>query len=130
MEHSSDLNFEEDSKGHGHPSVLFYNFIAISLFVVTALEVAILYPPLSDMGEYLKVIVLVVLSLGKFAIVVAFFMHLFFDAPLLTFLFSMGMVIATGTVVALIHVMPAAEHPLTPLPKPAPAAHVSAEEHH
>lgn len=115
----SDLSFEEDGPvGHAHPSVMFYNGIAVSLFVVTALEVAILFPPLDDMGTYFKVILLILLSLGKFAIVVAFFMHLFFDAPLCTFLFTIGMVIAIGTVVVLINVMPQAEHPLTPLEKP------------
>jgi len=122
MQHASDLDFEHE--GHkssgGHPSVLFYNIIAISLFVVTGLEVAILYPPLNEFSMFLKVSVLVALSVGKFAIVVAFFMHLFFDAPLLTFLFATGMVIGTGTVVALINVMPAAEHPLQPIGKPKP----------
>ena len=116
MEHASDLSFEDEGpKGHAHPSVMFYNLIAVSLFVVTALEVGVLYPPLNEMGTYLKVVILVLLSLGKFAIVVAFFMHLFFDAPLLTFLFAIGMVIGTGTVVALIHVMPAPEHELQPV---------------
>lgn len=126
MQHASDLDFEHDGhhKDGGHPSVLFYNIIAISLFLVTALEVGILYPPLNEFSTQLKVLVLLVLSVGKFAIVVAFFMHLFFDAPLLTFLFAMGMVIATGTVAALINVMPAAEHPLQPRGKP---AHIEAE---
>lgn len=119
MQHASDLSFEEDShKGHGHPSVLFYNIVALILFVVTALEVGVLYPPLLYAGTYFRVILLVVLSIAKFIVVVAFFMHLFFDAPLCTFLFAIGMVIATGTVVALIHVMPAAEHPLMPRGKP------------
>lgn len=121
MQHASDLDFEHDGHGHksdGHPSVLFYNVIAISLFVVTALEVAVLYPPLNEISTQIKVLILLVLSVGKFAIVVAFFMHLFFDAPLLTFLFAMGMVIGTGTVAALINVMPAAEHPLQPRGKP------------
>ena len=126
MQHASDLDFEHDGhhpKGGGHPSVLFYNVIAISLFVVTALEVAVLYPPLNEMSTQLKILILLVLSIGKFSIVVAFFMHLFFDAPLLTFLFGMGMVIGTGTVAALINVMPAAEHPLQPRGKP---SHVEA----
>jgi len=114
--HASDLSFEDDGHGdgHGHPSVLFYNIVAALLFLVTALEVAVLYPPLSDMGTYFRVILLVVLSIGKFAVVVAFFMHLFFDSPLMTFLFSAGMIVATGTVVVLIHVMPPPEHPLQP----------------
>ncbi len=124
-QHASDLDFEHDDhhKGGGHPSVLFYNIIAISLFVVTALEVGVLYPPLNEISTQIKVLILLVLSVGKFAIVVAFFMHLFFDAPLLTFLFAIGMVIATGTVTVLINVMPAAEHPLQPRGKP---AHVEA----
>lgn len=86
MEHASDLSFEEDGAkgGHAHPSVLFYNMVAFSLFVVTALEVMVLYPPLNQLGDYFRVIMLVILALGKFAVVVAFFMHLFFDAPLCT----------------------------------------------
>ncbi|MBX3169318.1 MAG: cytochrome C oxidase subunit IV family protein [Candidatus Eremiobacteraeota bacterium] len=125
-QHASDLDFEHDGhhQGDGHPSVLFYNIIAISLFVVTALEVGVLYPPLNEFSLYFKVLLLIVLSVGKFAIVVAFFMHLFFDAPLLTFLFAIGMVIGTGTVAILINVMPAPEHPLQPRGKP---AHVEAE---
>lgn len=122
MQHASDLHFEEHSEqGHGHPSVMFYNAIAIALFVITAIEVGVLYPPLADMGEYFRVIVLVVLSLVKFCVVVAFFMHLYFDAAMVTFLFALGMVIALGTVVALINVMPAAEHPLQPRGKVVPS---------
>lgn len=117
MQHASDNILDEHGGHGGHPSTLFYNIIAVALFVITAIEVAILYPPLDQAGTYLKVITLVVLSLGKFCVVVAFFMHLFFDAPLLTFLFAMGMVIGVGTVVALIHVIPPPEHPLQPRPK-------------
>ena len=70
MEHASDLSFEEDGpKGHAHPSVLFYNIIAVSLFVITALEVCVLYPPLNQMGDYIRVILLVLLALGKFVVV-------------------------------------------------------------
>lgn len=116
MEHVSDLEFEAGGHhpGGSHPSVIFYTIIAIVLFVVTALEVCILYPPLSETGTYFRVLVLVLLSLGKFILVVAFFMHLFFEAPLLTFLFAMGMVLGVGTVATLINVMPMAEHPLKP----------------
>lgn len=119
MEHASDL-FDEKPHGHGdgaHASVLFYNIIAALLFFITFCEVAVLYPPMNGFGEYFKVILLVVLSIAKFAAVVAFFMHLFFDASLCTFLFATGLVIGGGTVVALIHVMPAAEHPLQPTGK-------------
>ena len=73
-QHASDLDFEHDGhhKGGGHPSVLFYNMIAISLFVVTALEVAVLYPPLNEAGTYFRVILLTVLSIGKFAILATY----------------------------------------------------------
>lgn len=127
MQHASDLDFDETGKhSDGHPTTMFYNVIALALFVITALEVAVLYPPLSLFGDYFKVILLVVLSVGKFIAVVAFFMHLYFDSLLLTFLFMTGMVIATGTVVALIHVMPEPTHLVKPKGKPAhhePADH-------
>ncbi len=120
MQHASDLDFDETGKhGDGHPTVMFYNLIALALFVITALEVAVLYPPLSHAGQYFKVILLVILSVGKFIAVVAFFMHLYFESLILTFLFMIGMVIATGTVVALIHVMPEPPNPLQPKGKPA-----------
>ena len=118
MEHASDLFDEKAGHGDGsHASVLFYNIIAAILFIVTFIEVAVLYPPLSGMGDYFKVIVLVVLSVAKFIAVVAFFMHLFFDSSLLTFLFLTGLFVGGGTVVGLIHVMPAAENPLQPTGK-------------
>lgn len=124
MEHASDLHLDDTGHGEsGHPSVLFYNIVALALFIITFVEVAILYPPLIHFGDYFKVVVLVVLSLIKFAVVVAFFMHLFFDASLLTFLFGMGLVIGAGTVVALIHVMPEAVNPLQPRGKQHAEAH-------
>jgi cytochrome c oxidase subunit IV len=134
MEHAADLHLDDTGHGeHGHPSVLFYNIIAIALFVITFVEVAILYPPLVHFGDYFKVLILIVLSVIKFGVVVAFFMHLFFDASLLTFLFGMGLVIGGGTVVGLYNVMPAAEHPLQPRGKqhaPAhPASHATPGAH-
>jgi hypothetical protein len=45
--------------------------------------------------------ILVVLSLIKFACVIAWFMHLIYDKLLLTLVFMSGLIIATGTVAAL-----------------------------
>ena len=112
----SDLSFEEDDP-HWHPSALFYNVVALMLFGVTALEVALLYPPLDQLGSYFRVGLLVLLSVGMFVVSVGFFMHLFFDPPLCMVLFAIGMIIAVGTVVALVNVMPQAPHPLTPVVK-------------
>lgn len=102
---------------HGHFGLsvnMFYTVVAVILFLVTVLEVALLYPPLNLLNGYLKVGMLVVLSVGKFIAVVAFFMHLYFDSPLCTFLFTMGMVMATGTVVALIHLFPPPKYLIKP----------------
>src|SRR5688572_1662835 len=94
-------------QGHFGLSIeVFYTVVAAILFLVTVAEVALLYPPLNLMNGYLKVGLLVVMSVAKFVAVVAFFMHLYFDSPICTFLFSVGMVMAVGTIVALIHLFP------------------------
>lgn len=105
---------------HGHFGLsvnMFYTVVAVILGLVTALEVALLYEPLNQLNGYLKVGILTVLSIGKFIAVVAFFMHLYFDSPLCTFLFSMGMVMAVGTVVALIHLFPPPKYLIKPKDK-------------
>ena len=110
--------FEEaHDEGGAHGSVVFYTIVAVILCLITGVEVAVLYPPLMYMPDPIKVFVLIGLSVVKFAAVVAFFMHLYFDHPLTTFLFITGLVLAAGTMVGLLHVMPAAEHPLQPLKK-------------
>ena len=120
---------EQSNQGHFGLSIeVFYTVVAVILFLITVGEVALLYPPLNMINGYVKVAVLVVLSVAKFVAVVAFFMHLYFDSPLCTFLFSMGMVMATGTVVALIHLFPPPKYLVKPTKKeqwvmrPAPLA--------
>lgn len=112
---SADVSATHD---HGHFGLsvnMFYTVVAVILFIVTIGEVALLYEPLNLLNGYLKVGILVLLSVGKFIAVVAFFMHLYFDSPLCTFLFTLGMVMATGTIVALIHLFPPAKYELKPL---------------
>jgi len=87
--------------GHegGHASVGFYWMIGIVLAVITALEVAVFYiPALSGVLAP----TLLILSAGKFALVVMFFMHLKFDSKLFTSVFMAGLVLATFMVTALI----------------------------
>ena len=120
-DHDHDHAHGGPAEGGAHATVGFYTFIAVVLCIVTAVEVAILYPPLDHMPDFLKIGILVILSLAKFAAVVAFFMHLYFDHPLTTALFLIGMVLATGTVISLIHVMPGPRgEPLKPLPPEKP----------
>jgi cytochrome c oxidase subunit 4 len=81
---------------HAHASVWTYVTIAIVLTAVTGLEFAVLY--IRALTPIL-VPLLLVLSAGKFALVVLFFMHLRYDKPLLTVLFGAPLLIAVAVVV-------------------------------
>lgn len=71
-----------------HPGVLEYTQIGLILFVITAIEVGIYYVGL---GFTTLVIALIVLSLIKFSLVVAWFMHLRFDNKLFMTFFIAGL---------------------------------------
>jgi cytochrome c oxidase subunit 4 len=106
------LSERQPDDGRGHATIGVYNLLAVILFLVTILEVGVLYPPLSSMPDIVRVSLLVGLSVAKFAAVVAFFMHLYYDHPICTGLFLLGLSIAVGTIVALMHLLPPEEHPL------------------
>jgi cytochrome c oxidase subunit 4 len=74
-----------------HPTPLQYLYVAIILAVVTGIEVGLYY---IDMNDKLMVALLMGLAFIKFAMVVAYFMHLKFDALLLRRLFITGAVLA------------------------------------
>jgi cytochrome c oxidase subunit IV len=97
-----------ERNGHGsHASPAFYWAIGGILTVITAVEVAIFYIPFL---EPVLVPSLLLLSAGKFLLVVTYFMHLKFDHRIFTGVFLSGMVLATFMTVALIvlyHVLPA-----------------------
>ena len=82
-----------------HASVGFYWMIAGVLAVITGLEVAIFYIPAI---APVLVPILLVLSLAKFILVVAFFMHLKFDSWWFTGLFLAGLTLAVFLVTSLI----------------------------
>ncbi len=76
---------------HAHPSQQVYVRIAIILGIITGVEVAIYYiPALSGV----LVPALLVLSAIKFVTVVGYFMHLKFDSPMLTFIFSSALIVS------------------------------------
>lgn len=87
-----------DQSHRVHASVWTYVTIAIILTVVTALEFAVIY--IRALTPIL-VPLLLVMSAGKFALVVLFFMHLRYDKPLLTTLFAAPLLIALIIVVAM-----------------------------
>jgi len=83
---------------HEHASIGTYVKVALILSVVTALEFGVLY--IRALTPIL-VPLLLVLSAGKFLLVVLFFMHLRYDSRTLTVLFLGPLLIAAGIVVAL-----------------------------
>ena len=97
-----EIQVEDQQAGHevhtGHPTPTIYFRVAMILAVLTAIEVAIFYiTPLS----YAIIPILAVLSIGKFALVVLYYMHLKFDSRIFSGMFFFGMFVATGVVFAL-----------------------------
>jgi cytochrome c oxidase subunit 4 len=90
----------------GHPKWRFYVMIGVILTVITAAEVAVFYIPAL---RGVLVPLLLVLSTGKFALVVMFFMHLRFDSPIFSAVFVAPLILAVFVIVGLIilfHVVP------------------------
>lgn len=90
------------ARDHGqsaeHASIGTYVKVAAVLCVVTALEFAVVY--IRQLTPILTPL-LIVMSAGKFALVVMYFMHLRYDARPLTFLFVAPLVLAIGVALAL-----------------------------
>jgi cytochrome c oxidase subunit IV len=78
--------------------------IAMILAVITGVEIVLVYLPLA---KWFIVTTLVVLSLVKFLMVIFWFMHLKFDKAFCTILFFIGIVLAGGTVAALMAIFSA-----------------------
>lgn len=121
-----------DAHPDAHASWQFYTVVGAILTVITAVEVAVFYiPPLAP----ILVPTLLLLSIGKFVGVVAYYMHLKFDHGLYTFLFCSGLALAIFEVLALMvlsHVNPGMVPPRQPvraqLVAAVPMTTLSAEE--
>ena len=70
----------------------------MALSILTAVEVGIFY--VTQIG-YAIIPVLAILSIGKFALVVMYYMHLKFDSKIFSGMFFFGMFVATGVIFAL-----------------------------
>ncbi len=106
---------------HGHVDNKYFIFVqlAMLLAVITGVEIIMVYLPFA---KWLIVGGLVVLSAVKFMFVIFYFMHLRWDKPFCTILFFIGLILATGTVWALLLIFGNADNrPLT-LDFGAPAA--------
>lgn len=73
--------------------------IAMILAVITGIEIVIIFIPFA---YWILLTSLVVLSTIKFIFVIMWFMHLIYDKMLLFLLFMSGLILATGTMVALL----------------------------
>jgi cytochrome c oxidase subunit 4 len=76
-----------------------YVEIAMLLAVITGIEIVVIFIPFA---KWIIVTTLVVLSVVKFLFVIFYFMHLRWDKPFCTILFFIGLVLAGGTLWALI----------------------------
>lgn len=83
---------------HEHASIGTYVRVAVILCIVTALEFTVIY--IRRLTPILLPLLLV-LSAGKFALVVMFYMHLRYDAKPLTFFFVSALLLASGVALAL-----------------------------
>ena len=92
---------EEHDAAHDHPTDRRYVNIAITLAVLTAIEVA-LFVVEEDLGSGIVKVGLLSLMAVKFWMVGAFFMHLKFDDSLLARLFIFGLALAVVVYVAML----------------------------
>lgn len=88
---TEDVNTADLHPDDAHPGDGLYVRVAAILAVVTAIEVGLYYTDLSGIA---LVALLVGLAAIKFGMVVAYFMHLRFDARLLRRLFVTGVILA------------------------------------
>ena len=86
---------------HEHPTWSTYWKVAVILTLITVVEVWIYYIP-SFVASRAFIPVLLTLSAIKFAIVVAFYMHLKYDHKLFRALFTGPLFIAATTLIALL----------------------------
>ena len=83
----------------GHASVQTYIRVAVVLAILTAIEIGALYVP--GLPPHVLVTLILIFGTMKFALVVAFFMHLRYDNRILTALFVGPLMIAGVIILAL-----------------------------
>jgi cytochrome c oxidase subunit IV len=105
-EHPETTHGAEHEAEHEHAGPKTYVLIAIILGVLTAAEVAVFYIPALAPA---LVPILLVLTAGKFILVVMFYMHLKFDSRIFSGVFVAPLMLAILVVVSLIilfHLLP------------------------
>jgi len=93
---------------HEHPSWKQYKWVALILTLVTVVEVWVYYTPFRHSSLFAPV--LLIMSAFKFAVVVAFYMHLKYDHKLFRALFIGPLIIAMSTLTALLFLFSKFKH--------------------
>jgi cytochrome c oxidase subunit 4 len=99
-DHSHSAN-AHGAEHHEHPDWKQYKWVALILFLITIVEVWAYYVP-AFVASSAFVPSLLAMSAIKFAIVVAYYMHLKYDNKLFIALFVGPLIIATFTITALL----------------------------
>jgi len=95
------VSIPTEPREHGDENKFWaYIQIAMLLAVITGLEIVVIGLPFT---KWMLVAVLVVLSIVKFLFVIFYFMHLRWDKAFCTILFFIGLILAGGTMWALLH---------------------------
>ncbi len=94
------MSDEGRDRAHAHPSAKVYLSIAAILTGITVVEVAIFYIP-AIRETILLAPILLILSAGKFALVVMFYMHLRPDSKIYTLIFTAPLLLAAVIILAL-----------------------------
>ncbi len=86
----------EEEAGHGDTRT--YTIILVILAVVTLLEVGTYFVPWLQHHFWVLFSLLSVMAIGKFALVVGYYMHLRYDAPYYTRVFVIPLIMATAMI--------------------------------
>jgi len=99
--HSPAPHHDAHGQAHAHSEGKFHIFVQIAMLlaVITGVEIVLIYLPLT---KWLVITSLIVLSTVKFMFVIFYFMHLKWDKLFCTILFFIGLVLAGGTMWALL----------------------------
>ena len=102
FEHTNaDIDVHAMGEVHEHPTWKQYKWVALILTVITVVEVWAYYVP-SFVASPAFVPILLIMSALKFAIVVAFYMHLKYDHKIFRALFTGPLMIAMATLISLL----------------------------
>jgi len=113
------------ASGHELEQSKFWIFVqlAMLLAVITGLELVTVYLPFM---KWILVTALVILSTVKFMFVIFYFMHLRWDKAFCTILFFIGLVLAGGTMWALLKLFGVADSKPLSMAEPAAVVRLAA----